>query len=101
MFLILKIRFNRNKDTIQTQCKLTIASVLAMKCNYGQFFSKDTSYAYSCVCCFESNMLIDFVNDFNNREMICHEKSTLQISTKPDIICDPMHELISNSASQV
>ncbi|MGP1923461.1 MAG: hypothetical protein ACTS73_00355 [Arsenophonus sp. NEOnobi-MAG3] len=33
--------------------------------------------------------------------MICHEKSTLQIFAKPDITCDPLHELICNGASQL
>ncbi|MGP1924574.1 MAG: hypothetical protein ACTS73_06780 [Arsenophonus sp. NEOnobi-MAG3] len=33
--------------------------------------------------------------------MICHEKSTIQISAKPDITCDPLHELIRNAARQL
>ncbi|MGP1925017.1 MAG: hypothetical protein ACTS73_09390 [Arsenophonus sp. NEOnobi-MAG3] len=30
--------------------------------------------------------------------MICYEKSTIQISAKPDISCDPLHQLIRNPA---
>ncbi len=37
---------------------------------------------------------IDFVDDFNNREMICHEKSILQVSNKADITCNYFHQLI-------
>ncbi|MGP1924606.1 MAG: hypothetical protein ACTS73_07000 [Arsenophonus sp. NEOnobi-MAG3] len=33
--------------------------------------------------------------------MICHEKSTLQISAKPDIICDPLCEFICNACQAV
>ncbi|MGP1924801.1 MAG: hypothetical protein ACTS73_08140 [Arsenophonus sp. NEOnobi-MAG3] len=33
--------------------------------------------------------------------MICHEKSTLQVFTKPDITSDPLHELIRNGAREV
>ncbi len=33
-------------------------------------------------------MLIDFIDDFNNIEIIYHEKSTLQMSVKPDITCN-------------
>ncbi len=30
-------------------------------------------------------LLINFMDNFNNKEMICNEKSTLQISTKLDV----------------
>ncbi|MGP1924752.1 MAG: hypothetical protein ACTS73_07860 [Arsenophonus sp. NEOnobi-MAG3] len=33
--------------------------------------------------------------------MIYHEKPTLQLSAKPDITCDLLHELIRNSASHL
>ncbi|MGP1924098.1 MAG: hypothetical protein ACTS73_04065 [Arsenophonus sp. NEOnobi-MAG3] len=33
--------------------------------------------------------------------MICHEKSTLQISAKSNITYDPFHKLIRNGASQL
>ncbi len=33
-------------------------------------------------------LMINFVDDFNNREMICHEKSSLQVDAKLDIISD-------------
>ncbi len=32
-------------------------------------------------------LLINFIDDFNNREMICHKKSTLTDISKPDITC--------------
>ncbi|MGP1923848.1 MAG: hypothetical protein ACTS73_02560 [Arsenophonus sp. NEOnobi-MAG3] len=30
--------------------------------------------------------MINFVDDVNNREIICHEKSTLQVSVKNQIL---------------
>ncbi len=38
------------------------------------------------------------MNDYNNREMICHEKSILQLSAKLDVTFDPLYELIRNGA---
>ncbi|MGP1924362.1 MAG: hypothetical protein ACTS73_05565 [Arsenophonus sp. NEOnobi-MAG3] len=32
---------------------------------------------------------------------ICHEKSTIQLLEKPDITCDPLHELIRNPGWQL
>ncbi len=36
------------------------------------------------------------MNDIKNREMICYEKSTLEVFNKTDMICNPLHELIRN-----
>ncbi|MGP1924422.1 MAG: hypothetical protein ACTS73_05920 [Arsenophonus sp. NEOnobi-MAG3] len=42
-------------------------------------------------------LLIDLMNNFNNRKIIFNEKSTiLQVSEKSDITCDSLHELIRN-----
>ncbi len=49
------------------------------------------------IVCRTHILLIDFRNKFNNREIICNEKSTLQVSTKPDITYDILHEFISNT----
>ncbi len=41
--------------------------------------------------------MIHFMNDVNNKEMIYHEKSSLQVFNKGDMICNSLHELIHNS----
>ncbi|MGP1923727.1 MAG: hypothetical protein ACTS73_01915 [Arsenophonus sp. NEOnobi-MAG3] len=42
------------------------------------------------------------MNNFNNREIIYHEKVYhTQVSTKPDISCDPLNRLICNSTRQL
>ncbi|MGP1959158.1 MAG: hypothetical protein ACTS7E_04220 [Arsenophonus sp. NC-CH8-MAG3] len=46
-------------------------------------------------------LLINLLNDLNNREMICHKKSTLQISAKLDITYNILHELIRNADSNL
>ncbi|MFP3028847.1 MAG: hypothetical protein ACEY3J_00475 [Arsenophonus sp.] len=46
-------------------------------------------------------LLIDYMNDFNNKEMIFYKKFSRQDIQKPDITSDPFHELIYNAASQM
>ncbi len=46
-------------------------------------------------------LLIDFVNDFNNKKLIYYEKSTLQRSTKPDITLITLHKVIRNADSKL
>ncbi len=45
--------------------------------------------------------MIDFVNDFNNREMIYHEKAILQESVKLNIICNHLHKRVLNNGRYV
>ncbi|CRL45440.1 hypothetical protein SGGMMB4_03154 [Sodalis glossinidius str. 'morsitans'] len=47
-------------------------------------------------------LLIDSVDDFNNREMIRHEKVyPTGVSAEPDITGEPLHELIRHGARQL